>query len=200
VTITFDEEKHEYRLDGAVIPSVTQIIGGVGLVDTQWFTEESRQRGHAVHAATQLEDAGVLDWSNLHPEVEPRAHAWRKFKQDTGYVPILVEHMVHNVPMGYVGRLDRVCAHHLRANDRIILDIKSGLPGATTGLQLAGYVMALGESYRDLWTKRYGLWLREDATYRLIPYKELSDFEDFKAAIRLNNWRKRNNVNHGAEL
>ena len=50
--LTFDEEKHEYRLDGEVLPSVTGILREMGFVDDTYFTEDSAARGTAVHRAT----------------------------------------------------------------------------------------------------------------------------------------------------
>ena len=48
--LTFDAEKHEYRLDGVRLPSVTQIIADAGLYgNTSYFTDYSRDRGSFVH-------------------------------------------------------------------------------------------------------------------------------------------------------
>lgn len=51
--VFFDEEKHEYRLNGAVVPSVTTILAELGIKakppEGIKTIDAGRQRGHAVH-------------------------------------------------------------------------------------------------------------------------------------------------------
>ena len=54
--LSFDPITHQYRLDGERVPSVTQVLSVCGLIDDTWYTEESRQRGQAIHLATKLLD------------------------------------------------------------------------------------------------------------------------------------------------
>ena len=46
----YDEEKHEYKLDGAVKPSVNQIFDHFGLIKgKQFFRPEHAERGTCIY-------------------------------------------------------------------------------------------------------------------------------------------------------
>lgn len=59
----FDPDSHLYiSLEtGEIIPSITQMLEKAGLVETEFFTEESSERGTAVHELTAAYDLGGLD-------------------------------------------------------------------------------------------------------------------------------------------
>lgn len=57
---TFDATTHTYRDAFGVIPSITQLLALAGWVDDQWYTEEARDRGAAVHDLTAQVDLGAL--------------------------------------------------------------------------------------------------------------------------------------------
>lgn len=59
----FDEEKHEYTLDGVVLPSVTQIIAPLNDFSriAPGVLERKRQIGKAVHKAVELYTANDLE-------------------------------------------------------------------------------------------------------------------------------------------
>lgn len=63
--LTFAAETHEYRVNGRLVPSVTQILEAVGLIDYSHIPWPTRQmaleRGRAVHEAIALDLAGDLD-------------------------------------------------------------------------------------------------------------------------------------------
>ena len=80
-----NEERHEYAIDGVLRPSVTQTLKDAGLTYDQWYTEEARLRGKAVHAACQLLDEDDLDWDSVLPEYRGYVTAWERFKRDSGF-------------------------------------------------------------------------------------------------------------------
>ena len=59
-TFTFDPDTHQYWVGGEKVLSVTQILKTCGLIDDTWYTEKGRQRGQAVHLATQLYDEDYI--------------------------------------------------------------------------------------------------------------------------------------------
>lgn len=64
--LTFDVKQHAYAIDGVRVPSITQLLEKGGLVDgAQYFTEESRRRGHAVHSLCMDYELGALDLPRL---------------------------------------------------------------------------------------------------------------------------------------
>jgi len=82
--VDFDEEQHIYKIDGIVIPSVTQILLAENFIDDTWFDEYSRDKGSMVHLACHYDLAGELDEDSLDDEIRPYLSAFRKFMADSG--------------------------------------------------------------------------------------------------------------------
>lgn len=67
----FDSEKHEYRLDDVVLPSITQILKECGFLSSytpqnlNWYLE----RGKLTHQALEMYQRNDLDIESLHPEI-----------------------------------------------------------------------------------------------------------------------------------
>jgi hypothetical protein len=69
--ITFNEETHEYKVDGVVKKSVTQLLKEAGIIDYEGVDEYYRLRGTYVHEACALYAQGWLDWSSLSSDILP---------------------------------------------------------------------------------------------------------------------------------
>lgn len=184
--LTFDEASHQYRHLGRLLPSVTQILKASSIVDDTWYNEEARVRGQHVHQAAHYFDEDDLALDSVRPEIQPYLDGYIKFRQDTGFYPVLSEQrLVHS--LGFAGTLDRVGW----LNDRLIqLDIKSGGLPKWAGLQTAGYEMALEElvskcviTLERFPEARFALQLTADGMYKLQPLKDLSDRNNFIAAM-----------------
>lgn len=182
MTMTFDQEKHEYRKDGLVVPNVTLILALSGLVDATWYTEEGRRRGQAVHVATQFIDEGDIDWSSIHPTVAPFVEAYQRFKAESGFKPRQVEQRVFNEVYLYAGTVDREGDLH---GADVIVDIKTGDPAPWSALQTAAYAACYDTPHQ-----RFALWLRNDGTYRLEQHSDRNDIRVFLAALALANWKR----------
>lgn len=186
--LTFDADKHEYRLGGVKIPSVTQIIADAGLYgDTSHFTEYSRDRGSFVHKAIQLHLSGELDEDTLDPVIVSYLEVWKKFEVEAGYVSDECEAMLADAIYRYAGTVDHI--GHLNGHFCII-DVKTGGATPATGIQLAGYenLLKVGGA------KRYALHLNAEGSYKLIEYKDRNDRNVFLAALALFYWKQNNNV------
>ncbi|WP_042299090.1 hypothetical protein [Paraburkholderia kururiensis] len=197
--LEFDEPTHTYRLDGRIVPSVTRLLDSARLIDLSGIPPETLERkrliGSAVHKACELDDLGVLDESSIAPVIEPYFSAYRKFKRETGFVPLLIEHRVAHPALGYAGTLDRT-GLVLDVPEQIDLKTTSALSPAV-GVQTAAYEAALysDPSYdgpRNLGRK--ALQLRNDGTYRLETYKDPRDFAVFAALATVYHWKEKNNV------
>lgn len=191
--LTFDEAGHEYRWNGIVVPSVTQILEP--LIDYSMVSKEVLERGQllgtAVHRMTELHDLDDLDEEALDAEMVPYLDAWKKFRTDTGFVPMTVEKKLYHPALGYSGTSDRT---GIVKGHCAVIDIKKMLTmGPVIGLQLAGY-QALHNLDGANITARYALGLRADGTYRLQAYSDSTDFAVFLSLLTLRNWRKK----HGA--
>ena len=85
--LLFVPETHEYRTpDGVSVPSVTQILRGVGVsadfkAVAPGTLEYRRQLGTAVHADCHAYDDNDLDWATVDVRVKPYVEAWCQFRE-----------------------------------------------------------------------------------------------------------------------
>jgi len=178
--LTFDPIKHEYKWNDEVVYSCTQYLNMAGLVDARWFTEESRNRGTAVHVATELLDKGRLDESTLHPLIKPYVEAYKLFLVESGFKCDLIEHRVFYAPMRVAGTLDRTGSFNKK---KVLIDIKTGTPSAWAKLQTAFYEDCLPERH-----ERYVLQLKATGKYKLHKYSNRSDIKIFQSLVSVVNW------------
>jgi RecB family exonuclease len=188
--LTFDEEKHEYRLDGRVIPSVTQVLKAAGMIDDQWFDEWSRERGKAVHKATELNDRGELDESTIDPRIAGYLDAWRRFIFETGWKSNEIEKLVFSRFAWFAGTLDRIGRF---PTDRglSIVDIKTGTPTRADQLQVAAYEKAYNSMDDGIRCGRsMAVYLRENGTYTKGNEADYQrDVSVFLAALTVSRWK-----------
>lgn len=166
--IEFNAEKHEYRVDGKKVPSVTEILS---LLSYDTFAqidkatlEYASKRGTAIHEATEAIDMGCE--AEIDGETEPYIRAYLDFIQD--YKPSWygIEDVVANEQLGYAGTIDR---HGKMGNTDVILDIKTiGSPSRLdyTKVCLQTYLYSLCLDYEN--PRLFALFLKKDGTYRLF--------------------------------
>ena len=175
-------EGHIYRDEtDQVWPGVTSILTDVGLIDSKWFDEYSRDRGSLVHQACALYDHGVLNMDTLDPVLLPYVQGWIRFREESGFIPELIEEVVWNETYRYAGTLDRTGTMNDRA---VLIDLKSGLAQTWSHLQTAAYAACLPEPYL-----RYVVELNSYGNYKLSEHKDRKDFGVFLAALTLRNWK-----------
>lgn len=143
--IEFDEGRHEYRVGGTVIPSVTQILAPLNelLGIPKDVLEASAEFGKHVHAACDLFNKGVLDEQALDIPLRPYLAGWKQFLFDTKAVVVASEQRVYNKRLGYCGTLDNIIDFPRRHGSyRAVVDLKSGLVPRSVGAQTAAYERA----------------------------------------------------------
>jgi hypothetical protein len=172
--LTLDKDTHVYTLGSQVVPSVTEILKGAGLVDDRWFTEQCRWRGSAVHAMCHYDDEGDLDESTLDPALHGYLAAYRSFKSEMNFVATHNEHRVHHDLLGYAGTFDLKGSF---VHGQCLPDIKSGPVNKVTRYQLVAYA-ATQEKPRTLW--RLGLGLKPTGKYSLQVYEPRDYDRDFQ--------------------
>jgi len=179
----YNDELHEYRIYGQVVPSVTQILTAARLYNDSYFTEESRIRGKYIHKACLYELHSDLNYDSVPIEYMGYIEAFKLFLGTTNCTPYLAECEIplFSETLRYGGTPDLPC---MLNNVDTVIDIKSGNETITTGVQLAGY-----EQLMNRHVKRYGLYLKADGKYRLIPYADRNDIKIFNAALTLYNYR-----------
>ena len=180
--LEFNEELHEYRVDGILVDSVTQILSAEGFIDPTWYDEYSRTRGEYIHRACALWDRKALDLDTLDPVIKPYLAGWDAFLKDSGFEILFIEQPLYNTV--FAGTPDRIGKLH---GSRMVLEIKSGVPEPWAALQLAGYEVLDGNP-----CKRIAIQLTVEGKYKPFPYNNRTDRQVFMAATAVHNWKKNN--------
>lgn len=187
--IDFDADSHSYRVAGRQVPGVTSILAANGLIDSTWFNEASRWRGTAAHLACQFDDESDLKIDSVPAEVRGHLEGWRKFRSDTGFVPIYTEKRVWS-PEGFCGTPDRIGMLGGRPS---IIDLKTSASAYPwVGLQLAGYAIGaapLMDTHPGAF-QRIAVCLNGDGGYSATHFKDRRDIEVFRAAVVMAAWKK----------
>ena len=165
--IEYNDDAHEYRVNGEVVPSVTQVIKSSGLVDYSHCTEYGRKRGTIIHEVVQLINEGDLDEDSVDPLIRPWISAYRAFLSDCAFRLYRSEMIVHSELYGYAGRFDMYGRVNKR---RAIIDVKTGQIGPDVEWQLGAYMQAAKECGLRPQTA-FSLQLRPDGTYRLREHR-----------------------------
>jgi len=188
--LVFCPEHHIYWFGGQRVPSVTGILRGLDSyvhVDAD-VLEAARQRGIAVHSATQFDDDGELDMNTVDDMIRPYLFAWRSFRKESGFEPLHQEGRVYSPKYRYAGTYDVI---GFMGGKRVLIDKKSGdqVPLAA-GPQTAAYAAAYEEAGGDRIQKRYVVQLRSNGDYQLIPYGASDDLQCFLAHLQIHRWRE----------
>lgn len=152
-TFDFNEATHTYSENGVVIQSVTQILSSMGYSNMEAAErfnpealERKRQLGKLVHQLAHFYDEGDLDEGPYQefPVLMNRLAAYKKFRAETGYTPIVNEGRsvgeVYGMRFGM--QFDSIGQFNGHGH-WVILDIKnaSGSPQRSWALQTAAYAM-----------------------------------------------------------
>ena len=194
-------EARAHTIDGRPAPSVTQILKTARLSSDFSMVaadvlERKRAIGQAAHAATHYHDEGDLVVRSVDPQVEPYLEAWRLFRAERRFQPVLLETVVASKVHHYIGRFDRLGTVDDNQWVYVLLDMKTGDPDAGGAQwQLAAYEAALREMVPDLapyTILRWSVQLRPDGTYNLEQYPKhgrtnRQDRHEFHAAACLVN-------------
>lgn len=166
------------------LPHVTRILQEVGLIDTTWFTDEGRDRGSALHLATEYLDRGELDEATVDPLIVSRLAAYRRFIEEVKPEILSIEEHVE-YPGSYQGTLDRRVIMDGREG---VIDIKAGGAAPWHSLQLAAYALCF-----DRPLARWNLYLTDG--YKLVGCgPRRADDDMWRACVCFAAWRRKNAV------
>lgn len=196
----FVPETHTYLVGGRPIPSVTQILQSTGLVCydhiPEAILEHKAEIGTAAHAACHYFDEGDLDLNSVHSEVLGYLQAWILFREQTGFVPRLMEQrgiaILNGMPYGYT--LDREGEFQERET---VFEIKctAGVE-ISWGPQMAAYETALRLEDKKA-RRRVAVHLRKDGTYALLRYSDVWDYRVFEWALGVETWKRQKGKTDG---
>lgn len=176
--LTFDHSRHEYRLDGIRVPSVTQVLGDIvpGWQADPWYLE----RGTAVHACAAMIARGE-DFDH-DPQIAGQVKAIRRFFKEVRPVVFAVEKMVHSLRYRYAGTFDlsAMIGHRF-----LLIDWKASI-GPATRWQLAAYYVAYRECADNKNIPRHGcgVQINADGTYKIGEIYDLKRLENEWLAMR----------------
>lgn len=197
--ITFDEKNHEYKVDGAITPSVTQILDSNGFSDFGRVDAEILRKsslfGKAVHKTIELFCKGKLDEDSLDPELKPYLKSWRNFCKDFKYKCIETEVRGFNEKYRFCYTFDQKGTFQVdKIISPVLIDIKTGQPKASDKVQVnGGYTIAVD---RHITTGL--LYINPD--FKPSGYKiqfSLTNGRDqaiFLSALTIYNYKKENNL------
>ena len=178
-TFNYDPNKHEYTKDGVVMPSLTEILQSVGIVDASWFNDYARERGTFVHKATALYDMRMLDTETLDPQLRPYLDAWLLFLfQANIQTPMHIEEPLFHETLNYGCTPDR-------RKESLIVEIKTNKLPWWCAIQTAGQELAIiqGVGPHAPRLRRIGVELHADGSYKMEEYKDKNDREVFLGAL-----------------
>jgi len=205
-TIAFNAEDHKYTYKespsaGIIeLPSVTTIIKDAGLSqdfdnikgELDWYGD----RGTKIHKACHLHDMNNLDEGSLAPEIKGYLEGWKRAKLNLNLVVMHSELVVFDPVLGYAGTLDKFGTVKVKRSTKYALvDIKSGSPHPSHGVQLAAYRMGYGQRTPIIGTRPllYGVYLKDNGSWLLYDYSDLfsRDSAIFRAALTCYNAKRR---------
>jgi len=187
---TFNEELHEYRYNGQVIPSVTQVIKdviGIGWEASPWHL----QRGTAVHLAVQLWADGKLDLDSLDERIRGRVDSIIKFLNDSKAFIHCSEKRGVSVAYGFAGTVDMVAS----INEKLVICDWKGSIDPRARIQLGAYQILMEESFQ----KSDGVAVQcfDSGKYKCMwmNRREMDEGKRaFLAALSVYNYKKRHKI------
>lgn len=187
----FREEDHTYWLDGRRVPGFTEVVRGLGLnPNANYYTEEGRKRGSAVHAALHYYLDGGVDWASIDERVRGYVEAGVEFLKTINFEPRLIEApRVH--PVYLFGCKPDLIGEML--GTPVIVDYKTGDVGSDPDARLVGLQTAAAQLVNDLdapWTagrhtKRFAVQLWENGRYKAVLLRSPHDHARWLNAVDL---------------
>jgi hypothetical protein len=192
--VEFEEGTHTYRIDGRVVPSVTQCLS---LLDPfqkvdRAVLEAARDFGHKGHKAMALLVRDKLNWDALDPSLAPYIEGGAKFLSDFhDHVIIASEQVVANPVLGVAGTIDLITESDRRATEVVEFKLTSGLPDSV-GPQTAAYAHLLKSNFPGTRgpIRRRCVVLTE-GSYKTWLLTDPSDWPDFLSCLNVTKRRIR---------
>lgn len=186
--LQFDEEKHEYTLNGKIMPSVTEIMRFITDRKYEPVTESildiAKNKGTQVHMACEVYNK--TGYVGIEDEYKGYLEAYMKWVKDNGIDRTKLESEIklyHKV-LNYAGTIDMIY------DKKSIIDIKTchDIDTKTTSVQTSAYrEMAKCNGY-DAISDCYILWLSKNGDYKYVKLD--NNFNVFLSCLALYNFCK----------
>jgi hypothetical protein len=166
--LSFNEDNHEYQINGEVVPSVSEIIRFIsrevyGEV-AQYLLDTAADRGTRVHKATQMLD--VVHEVECDDDITPYVRAYVNFINEHKPQCEFIEKSFFNAQKSYAGTVDRVGTFDGKIT---LVDIKtsSSIQKVLYGAQLNLYRMGLAVNQISV-ERLVILHLTKDGKYKIV--------------------------------
>ena len=146
--LLFDPDAHRYTSDGVLVPSVSQVLRAVGMIDTTYYREEHSRRGELVHEILAARLRGPVPADMVPRPFHGYLEAIELFHRLHSPRPFLVETPVH-LPKRAAGLVD----FYGQINSQplcVVLDWKTGPFRWWHEAQTAGYKQMLESDGRKV--------------------------------------------------
>lgn len=187
--IDFNPETHSYFVDGARVPSVTQILGEFFPFKGQGeAAERARNFGNAVHKAIELDLNNQLDYVTVHESIIPYLNQFNEAIKKLRYQRLSSPELrLYSKKHKFCGTID--------FPGNVIVDIKTGGKSPAHRLQIA--------AYRHLWNNNNpmdkigkGAVLYLDGSEKtIIEPEQPQDFKTFLDCLNIYNWKRKERLN-----
>ncbi len=185
MTLEFNDQTHQYRLDGRLLPSITQVLHATGILSMEGIPadklEFARMRGVALHCALDLRHRGTLDPETVSSFLEGYLWAYDDFVKATNFKPILFEQPLAHARLGFAGTPDAagtVCDVPAVVEFKAVHTLRPGY-----AIQTAAQKLLIRETGTYDPIKRYALQLHRNGTYTLVEHTDSADEAEFRAAL-----------------
>ena len=198
-SLTFVKETHEYRIDGVVVPSVTQVLKASGLSNFDFVDPKLLERnsafGDAVHAAIQFKCKGTLDEETVDEAIKPYVQSWDNFVEDFQFVPKQNEVQGFHPVYRYAYTIDLLGEINNGGKYAGIAvgDIKTGQPKPSDLIQLGGYKLAV-ERQRHIFILYLNPEIKPRGYKTVFAINNKKEQGIFLSALSLFNFKKENKL------
>jgi hypothetical protein len=200
MSLTLDEQKHEYRWNGNPVDSVTQIIGEyvkvsfsqmssyyvnifTGNVISLDIFEGARDTGKAIHLACNILAQGKsLDWNALDPSLLIPLQSFINWLNDFKPSLLWTENRLYSEVDNFAGTPDNFCEIRGKLS---LIEIKTPITNLMVGPQTAAYEKLIRESEKvRAKIQRYELQIsRAGDRYKFNPLNNYSDLPFFLSRL-----------------
>ena len=195
--LDFHEATHRYFLNGKEVLSVTKVFEITAITDFSKvkfeILEAAKIVGDLVHQLAHLYGQGTLDEESVDPALYGYYEAIRSYYDEQVKKILYLEQKIFDAYLGYAGTLDII---YINRSGKICLDDYKTptVLHPATALQTAAYKSAAAKNLRVKIQERGGVRLDKSGKYERKVYRDPSDFPNFRAALQVANWLKKNKL------